>query len=143
MTPHEFVTSWNHCLINFDSPDMRAKVINDEYSIIWRLKDRVLKYKRVVFDDCYLTLHVYKRDVSQVAFKIGLVHQTIKTPGPETTHWQTLYLSQEQIHCPITLYTKLIIAAANLTRQGKIEPEVCKTLNQLILQTLENDHVAI
>lgn len=143
MTPHEFVTSWNHCLTNFDSPDIRVKVINDEYSIIWHLKDRVLKYKRVVFNDCYLTLHVYKRDVSQVAFKIGLVHKTIKTPGPETTHWQTLYLSQTQINCPITLYTKLIIAAANLTRQGKIEPEVCKTLNKIILQTLENKYDTI
>lgn len=140
MTPHEFVISWNKCLVDFNSKDMWLKVINGENSAVWSLTGRVIKYKRVRFDDCYLTLHVSKRDVSHVAFKIGLVHQTIKTPGPETTHWHTLYLNQEEINCPITLFAKLVIATANLTRQGKLESHVCLTLNKLIYNTLETQH---
>lgn len=122
---------------------MKFEVANGDDTVIWPLRGRVLKYKRILFDDCYLTLHVSLRDPKYVSFKIGLIHGANRTNGPQTTHWQTLYLNEEQVNCPITLYTKIIIAAANLTRQGKIEPEVCKTLNQLILQTLENDHVAI
>lgn len=136
MTPCEFTLNWNKIIPTTNSPDMKFEVVNGDDTVIWPLRDRVLKYKRIVFDDCYLTLHVSLRDPKYVSFKIGLIHGVNRTNGPQTTHWQTLYLNEEDINNPFSLYAKLIIASANLTRQGKIEPYVCTTLGDLIHQTL-------
>ena len=140
---YEFIERWNKALDHIESTkiltrdDMVVSVLEGERVLLWSLKGGTIKYRRVAFDNCCLTLRVDKRDVDNVLFEITLHHMTSKRCGPTTDHTVRSALPPDVYNCPAALFAKLIIVSANLTRQGKIAPHVSRTLLEFI-QTVIN-----
>lgn len=137
LTPVVFVERWQHQLQLLDIPtciDATGELI-----AVWKLVGRKLKYKRVEYNNCCFTLRVLQYNTNYVELQVGLLHATTKPRGPETTHWRTIILSLDDYSNKAILFSKLVISAANLTRQGKVEPVICSEWLNLIEQTLGSD----
>lgn len=138
LTQCDFMERWNTALDDIQSTkilthdDMVVSMLEGERVLLWSLKGSVIKYKRVVFDNCYLTLRVDKRGTGDLLFEVTLHHMTSKPSGPITDHTVSSTLSPDVYSCPAALFAKLIIVSANLTRQGKIAPHVSRTLLEFI-----------
>ena len=134
LSPRDFVEEWQNSLQALDidtSLDAQGELI-----AVWSLEGRKLKYKRIEYDNCTVTLRVSEYQSNFVEIQIGLIHATRKPRGPETTHWRSVILSPEHYSSTAVIFSKLVIAAANLTRQGKIEPQICEEWLKIIEHTL-------
>lgn len=135
LTPIAFVENWQSSLNKLNI--QTGKDAENETIAIWKLEGRKLKYKRIEFDNCYFTVRVLQYNINYVQLKVGLMHATSKLNGPETTHYRQIILTPEQYSNIATIFSKLIIVAANLTRQGKVEPNICDDWLRLIKLTME------
>ena len=136
ITADVFVNRWQ--MLSEDdtliSRDGEGEQIN-----IWFLNGRVLKYKKIIFDNCAITTRMLVNG-DQVECKVGLIYGMSKPNGVSTTHWRTFNLDSAEYNNPAVTFAKIVLAAANLTLQGKLEANVCTSLLKLIHNTLGHQY---
>lgn len=136
ITADEFVNRWQ--MLSADntliSRDGEGEQIN-----LWFLNGRTIKYKKIIFDNCAITTRMLVKG-DQVECKVGLVYGMSTPHGVSTTHWRTINLDSAEYNNPAVTFAKIVLAAANLTLQGKLEADVCTALLKLIHNTLEHEY---
>ena len=132
----EFVNRWQMLSKDntFVTIDGEGEQIN-----IWFLNGRVLKYKKLIFDNCAITTRMLVKG-DQVECKVGLIYDMSKPNDVSTTHWRTISLDSAEYNNPAVTFAKIVLAAANLTLQGKLEADVCTSLLKLIHSTLGHQY---
>lgn len=134
ITPYEFTTRWNELIkdTEYASTDADGHLIG-----LWPLVGRKIKRRKVVYDDCIISVRMLNLHPNYVQCQIGLIHETTKPCGPFETHWRVVMLSEEDIQHTTLVFSKIVIQAANSTNQGKLEPDVCLSIMDLIEQVIK------
>lgn len=131
--PRAFIIAWNLLLDGFATKEKDAE---GEIIGIWKLPSHVIKRRKIMFDDCSITLRLLSNHPEYITCQVGLIHATKKNDAT-TTHWRTVMLSLEDISTPVIMLSKIIIAASSMVGQGKLQPEVCVSIAGLIEKTLD------